>query len=86
MKAIFNKKYDANIRPELKAVQTPVENWTINPFIQNFNPGTTAGNKIFVDKSKGPLDGIRIRDSTSVSIENHRLAIASCKSSRMMYR
>ena len=50
-------------QPATNTVQAPTVTWTTNPFVQNFNPGTTSGNKIFVEKSKGPSDGVRIGDS-----------------------
>ena len=44
-----------------------VVSWTINPLSQNFNPGTSAGSKIFIEKTKGPADGERIGDKVSDS-------------------
>eukprot|EP00956_Cyclotella_meneghiniana_P036770 scaffold130371_cov40-Cyclotella_meneghiniana.AAC.2 len=49
------------------ATTTTEEEWTTNPYTHNFNPGTTAGNKIFIEKSKGPTDGSRIGDTIDQS-------------------
>ena len=49
------------------ATTTTEEEWTTNPYTRNFNPGTTAGNKIFIEKSKGPADGSRIGDTIDQS-------------------
>ena len=35
------------------AVTTPVVIWNENPLTGNFNPGTVAGQKIFLNKTKG---------------------------------
>ena len=35
------------------AVATPVVIWNENPLTGNFNPGTVAGQKIFLEKTKG---------------------------------
>ena len=34
-------------------VAAPVVIWNENPFTGNFNPGTVAGQKIFLEKTKG---------------------------------
>ena len=34
-------------------VEAPVVIWNTNPLTGNFNPGTVAGQKIFLEKTKG---------------------------------
>jgi hypothetical protein len=47
------------------------EVWTDNPLTATFNPGTRAGNQIFLEKSKGPVDGERIGDTIADSKRLH---------------
>ena len=53
--------------PVPAAAPTATEEWTINPFNNNFNPGTTTGSKIFIEKARGPSDGSRIGDTIDQS-------------------
>jgi hypothetical protein len=48
------------------------EVWTDNPFTANFNPGTPAGSKIFLKKSKGPVEVKRVGDTITNSIANSK--------------
>ena len=49
----------------------PVELWKENPLKGNFNPGNTAGKKIFLEKTKGlPAD--------------HRLALTGANAQKIM--
>lgn len=43
----------------------PVEVWTENPLTGNFNPGTTSGQKIFLEKTKGLATDKRLALSNS---------------------
>ena len=46
---------------------TVSEVWTVNLLSNNFNPGTASGSKIFLEKSKGPVNGERIGDTINES-------------------
>ena len=47
------------------------EVWTDNPLSADFNPGTRAGSAIFLEKSKGPIDGQRIGDTIADAKKLH---------------
>ena len=49
------------------AVIMATEVWTENPLTGNFNPGTTAGQKIFLEKTKGLSDDKRLALTNSNS-------------------
>ena len=38
---------------DVAAAPAPTEVWTENPLTGNFNPGNSAGQKIFLEKTKG---------------------------------
>jgi hypothetical protein len=60
--------------PIAAAAVAPVnapEVWTVNPLATNFNPGSKGGNQIFLEKSKGPIDGKRIGDTIADSQTLH---------------
>lgn len=53
--------------PATTTASSVPEVWTVNPLSNNFNPGTASGSKIFLEKSKGPVNGERIGDTISES-------------------
>ena len=59
--------------PANNALATQPEVWCENPTLENYNPGTTRGQKIFNKVTRGPSDEKLFDDS----METHKNSIPS---------